>query len=131
MLRVVLTTWKATRTPDWCQASLNLRSNSAFARTCRVWTSAWLSDCAERSRAVSEQSEPPKQEPGRHAKRDAETYIVLGAFVTLISIPVLIGTFFAERPHAQVVNAVAGLVLLGVGVGIGVWGVIARKKITP
>ena len=52
-----------------------------------------------------------------HLRRDGETLIALGAFMTLLSIPVLIGTAFAIREHAMIVNAVAGGVLLLTGAG--------------
>lgn len=67
---------------------------------------------------------PPAQETahGKYDQRDAETQMVLGGFVTFISIPVLVGTFWADRPHAMVVNIIAGLVLMGVGIAIGIVG---------
>lgn len=67
---------------------------------------------------------PPAHETvhGKYGQRDAETQMVLGGFVTFISIPVLLGTFWAERPHAIVVNIIAGLVLMSVGIIIGVIG---------
>ena len=65
------------------------------------------------------------QEPGdpnRFAKRDAETQMMLGGFVTLISIPVLIGTFWADTTRAAVVNVAAGAILFAIGLGIAVYG---------
>lgn len=62
--------------------------------------------------------------------RDAETQIVLGIFVSVLAIPVLIGTFWSDvQPHAGIVNFVAGLVLLGVGLGLLLFGTRARKRI--
>ncbi|MCL4219044.1 MAG: hypothetical protein KJ052_18840 [Candidatus Hydrogenedentes bacterium] len=52
-----------------------------------------------------------------HTRRDAETLFLLGIFVTVLSIAVLIGTFFAHRQHAAIVNVCAGTVLLLVGLG--------------
>jgi len=76
---------------------------------------------------VNEESQEKKEDPGsQHTRRDAETQMVLGIFITYISIPVLIGTFFAVRPHAMIVNVIAGVVLLGIGVGMAVWG---RKRL--
>ena len=57
---------------------------------------------------------PP--EDNIHAKRDAETMFMLGAFIAILAVPVLIGTAFAEKPFAMAVNAGCGLVLLGIGV---------------
>ena len=52
-----------------------------------------------------------------HLRRDGETLLALGGFMTVLSIPVLIGTAFAVREHAMIVNAVAGGVLLLAGLG--------------
>lgn len=59
----------------------------------------------------------PESDPHRHTRRDAETLTMLGIFICVLSVAVLIGTFFAERQHAMVVNVIAGLVLLSVGGG--------------
>jgi hypothetical protein len=76
---------------------------------------------------VSDPNEqPPADKKGQFKKRDAESQIVLGSFVTLISIPALIGTFWAETKHAMIVNVVAGLVLLGIGVTLALIGVKRR-----
>lgn len=72
----------------------------------------------------------PNQPTDHHAKRDAETQTVIGLFVIVMSIMVLIGTFFAVRPHAMVVNVVAGLVLLAIGIGMVVLGRKTRKRIS-
>ena len=72
--------------------------------------------------------ETPAQEGGQFAKRDAETQMVLGSFVTLIAIPVLIGSFWATTTRARVVNVVAGLVLLGIGVCIAALGWRRRRS---
>ncbi|HOZ48002.1 MAG TPA: hypothetical protein PLO37_25785 [Candidatus Hydrogenedentes bacterium] len=50
------------------------------------------------------------------SQRDAETQIALGAFVTVLAVPVLIGTHWASTTPQMVVNLLAGLVLLGIGV---------------
>jgi len=69
------------------------------------------------------------EEQAKHRTRDSETLTILGAFVTVLAIAVIIGTFFAERPHAMVVNAIAGVVLLIAG-GVLVWRgrVLAKPK---
>ncbi len=59
---------------------------------------------------------------GEHTRRDAETAIMLGGFIFVVSIPVLIGTFYATQSHAQIVNLLAGLVLCGIGATISFWG---------
>ncbi|MCA9426802.1 MAG: hypothetical protein H6752_16975 [Candidatus Omnitrophica bacterium] len=67
---------------------------------------------------------------GEHSRRDAETQTVLGIFITVMSIPVLVGTLFAQRSHAMVVNVVAGLALLAVGVIMMVAGIRGTKKLS-
>jgi len=53
----------------------------------------------------------------RHSKRDSESLLMLGGFLVLLSLPVLVGTAFAETSRAMIVNAVAGLTLLAIGAG--------------
>ena len=67
--------------------------------------------------------------PHHHSRRDAETFLVLGAFMTLLALVVLAGIFFEPEAHAMIVNAVAGLVLLAVGVGFCVRGLQIKKTI--
>lgn len=80
---------------------------------------------------MSEENKPETgqtpQDPHQHTRRDAETQIALGIFVTAISLPVLLGTFWADSLKAVVVNVAAGLVLLGVGVAMALWGVMTRR----
>jgi len=59
-------------------------------------------------------------DPHLHTRRDAETFWVLGLFLVILSVAVLIGTFYAERFHAMVVNVIAGLILLATGIAM-VW----------
>lgn len=60
---------------------------------------------------------PQHPEQHHHTKRDAETLLMLGGFVTVLSITVLIGTAWGVERHAMIVNALAGLILLALGVG--------------
>ncbi len=66
----------------------------------------------------------------QHSRRDGESLIMLGGFITLLAIPVLIGTAFAERQHAMIVNVASGLVLGAIGVAFIVQGVrtLRRKR---
>lgn len=69
-----------------------------------------------------EPHEPPLALPHEplgdaHLRRDGETLLMLGGFMAILSIPVLIGTAFAVREHAMIVNAIAGGVLLLTGAG--------------
>ncbi len=70
-----------------------------------------------------------EQRTGEHNRRDAETQTVLGIFISIMAIPVLIGTFWAERSHAMVVNVVAGSILLGIGILLAVMGRKASNKL--
>ena len=72
-----------------------------------------------------QKKEDRKQEL-RH--RDAETQLALGIFVIVISIPVLLGTIWADRSHAAVVNVIAGSVLLVIGVGLAYFGMRSRAR---
>jgi len=65
-----------------------------------------------------------------YTKRDAETQTAIGIFVAYISIPVIVGAFLVDKVHWKVVNGVAGLVLLGIGVAIIVWGRKTAKKVS-
>lgn len=61
-----------------------------------------------------------QKEPHHHTRRDAETLRALGYFIVALAIPVLIGTYFAfqsHKSHAVVVNVIAGVILLSIGVG--------------
>ncbi len=52
-----------------------------------------------------------------HTRRDAETQILLGAFIFILGIPVLIGTIWAESTAQRIVNVAAGIALIGIGAG--------------
>ena len=59
-----------------------------------------------------------------HTKRDAESLWALGIFLVVLSIPVLIGTFFEDDAFAQMVNVLAGVAILVIGalmIWRGVW----------
>ena len=63
-----------------------------------------------------------------HGKRDSETLFLLGGFITILSLPVLIGTVFAETGRAMVVNALSGLLLLIIGLGFVYRARVLRKR---
>lgn len=77
----------------------------------------------------NEQVEQQKVDPHQHTRRDAETQMALGAFVSFISIFVLIGTFWADDTKAIVVNMIAGSVLLGIGVVMALLGFTKWKNL--
>ncbi len=63
-------------------------------------------------------------------QRDAASYLMLGAFFAVMGSLVLVGTFWTlERPHAMVVNLVAGLLLLAIGLAMLALGVRARRRL--
>ena len=79
---------------------------------------------------MSDTNEKPAQETHvKFARRDAETQMVLGGFITFIAVPVLIGTLWANTFRATVVNVAAGLVLLSIGVGIALYGLKKRLSL--
>ena len=53
-----------------------------------------------------------------HTQRDAETLLVLGAFMVVMATPVLIATIWAGHGFSQAVNFGAGAVLFAVGAGM-------------
>lgn len=56
----------------------------------------------------------------RHTQRDREVLTALGLFLVVLSVPVLIGTFFEEGLVPSIVNVVAGLIILGIGTAM-IW----------
>ncbi len=71
----------------------------------------------------------PKHSKNDMLKRDGETGMAVGLFVLAIGLPVFIGTFFAlETPRAAIVNAICGLVLLGIGGAATGYGWILFKR---
>ena len=64
-----------------------------------------------------------------HTRRDAETQFLLGGFVFILSLPVLVGTFWAETSRQAIVNVCAGLVLLVLGVGFCLCGRLWQKRL--
>lgn len=79
---------------------------------------------------MSESEKKAPKEMSTGAQRDGEIYIALGIFIAAIGVPVLIGTAFAlERPHAAVVNAVCGTVLLLIGVACMGFGVMVLRGV--
>jgi hypothetical protein len=57
---------------------------------------------------------------------------IMGAFFTVFGVLVLIGQGWPQSPSERLVNAIAGVLLLGIGVGvIGMAGRLARRKQGP
>ena len=69
------------------------------------------------------------QEPSPFARRDAETLLMLGGFMAILGLPVLVGTFWAGSGFAMGVNALSGLVLLGIGLGVILRGYSKYKRL--
>jgi hypothetical protein len=76
------------------------------------------------------QPNSPEDHPRtQHTQRDAETLILLGGFLIFLSVPVMIGSFWADDGVAVAVNLGAGLVLCGVGLGLFLRGRWYRRKL--
>ncbi len=69
------------------------------------------------------------QAPSPFARRDAETLIMLGGFMAILGLPVLVATFWAGSGFAMGVNALSGLVLLGIGLAVLLRGVSRFRKL--
>ena len=66
-----------------------------------------------------------------YRQRDAASFLMLGTFFAVMGSLVLVGTFWTlERMHAMVVNLVAGLLLLAIGLGMLALGARARRRIS-
>ena len=71
--------------------------------------------------------EPAQSQQGS-TRRDVDTLRALGLFMTLFSLAVLAGSFWPMSVGARVVNTVAGLILLGCGVGFLAWARSTLKR---
>jgi hypothetical protein len=63
-----------------------------------------------------------------HAKRDSESFLLLGSFLFLLAFIVLLATIPQESGHARVINFCAGLVLSGIGLSMASWGWVLRRR---
>lgn len=75
--------------------------------------------------STDDRSQETKDE---HTGRDSETLRMLGAFLAILSCIVLVAAFFQDPGHARVVNAAAGVVLLGLGGGMFAIGLKLRRR---
>ncbi len=79
---------------------------------------------------MTQQTEHPVPEAHtQYTKRDAETQMALGTFVSVIAIPVLIGTLWAKTGMQVGINIAAGGILLAIGVAMALWGWNAKRKV--
>lgn len=63
-------------------------------------------------------------------RRDAELYILLGAFLVVLGLPVIFGTWYSVHGglmRAALVNMIAGLSLVGMGGGAIFYGLAIQK----
>jgi hypothetical protein len=57
------------------------------------------------------------------------TFFLLGGFFAVMAVLVLVGTWWAVgRYHAMIINLVAGILLLVIGVGMISYGFYLRRK---
>ena len=64
----------------------------------------------------------PDNNHEQHRERDAASLTIIGGFFAILSVFVLIGTFFEDSYEGRVVNVAAGLILLLVGLGMLAFG---------
>jgi hypothetical protein len=62
-------------------------------------------------------------------QRDVETLYLIGGFLTFFAMATLAGSFWPMSIRARVVNTVAGLVLLGLGLGTLYWAKCSGKSV--
>ena len=68
-----------------------------------------------------------KQQP---TKRDMETVLIIGVFLVFFALATLMGPVMEEIGfRGKVVNTVAGLVLMGFGLGALYWAYSMKKRI--
>ena len=72
------------------------------------------------------ETKSPDTRPYR--RRDADSLFVMGCFFTVLSIAVLVGTFWAEDAQARLVNVVSGAVLFLLGIGAAAYGLSVKRK---
>ena len=64
-----------------------------------------------------------------HRARDAATLLVLGAFFTVLSVLVLLGSFWSEKlDFPVVVNIASGVLLMVVGLGMSLMSWHLRRQ---
>ncbi len=69
-----------------------------------------------------------QEKNGEHVRRDTETLMALGIFMTVMSLPVIVATIWAGPPFDKVVNFIAGLTLLTIGGGMMYKGRTALRR---
>lgn len=78
---------------------------------------------------MTEQEQEQERQDGL-TRRDGETLILLGVFLDALSIPVMIGAFFAERSPQNWVCLVSGVVLLAIGIAFVLHGKRVLKRLS-
>ena len=69
-----------------------------------------------------------EQEKKTYDARDALTGVILGVFFILMSLPVLAGTFFAEKAIDRGINIVSGSIILIIGAAFLARGTYIHRK---
>lgn len=63
-----------------------------------------------------------------HTKRDSESFLILGGFLSILATLVLIATLFESQGHSRIVNLAAGLTLMAIGLGMAARGYVLRHR---
>ena len=69
------------------------------------------------------------EEQHQPTKRDMETVLIIGVFLVFFALATLLGSFWEMSFRARFVNTVAGLVLMGFGLGALYWSYRMKKRI--
>lgn len=73
-------------------------------------------------------SQEPSNDDNTHTKRDAETFTILGGFLTYLSAVVLFAAYIEAPGKAKIVNFGASMVLMAIGVAMVFRGRFLRKR---
>lgn len=70
-----------------------------------------------------------KDQENAHSRRDGETLFVLGVFLVVLGLPVILGSWWAEKAIQMWVCLISGFILAGIGGAFVYYGKKALKRL--